>query len=48
MVTAKIYFTVNDIHREKHAYMKLQCLKNSMNMDIWVVGTSDQFYIRGS
>ena len=28
--------------------MKLQCLKNSTNMDIWIVGTSDQLCIRGS
>ena len=48
MVTAKICLSVRDIHRGKHVQMKLQCLKNSMNMDIWVVGTSNQLSIRVS
>ena len=33
---------------KKHVQMKLQCLKNSINMDIWVVGTSNHLSIRGS
>ena len=49
IVTAKIRFSIKDIHRQKkHAQMKLQCLKNSMNMGIKVVGISSQLSIRGS
>ena len=41
-------FSVKDTHKEKHAQMKTPVLTNSMNMDILVVWTSNQLFIRGS
>ena len=37
-----------DTHREKAPSNKTPALKNSTNMGIWVIGTSNQFFIRGS
>ena len=37
-----------DTHREKTPLNKTQSLAKSMNIDIWVVGTSNQPFIRGS
>ena len=41
--------SVMDPHREKTPSNKTQAFPQSMNMDIWVVGsTSNQLFIRGS
>ena len=37
-----------DTHREKAPSNKTLALTKSRNMDIWVVGTSNQLFIRGS
>ena len=37
---------INDAHREKAPSNKISALTKSMNMDIWVAGTSDQLFIR--
>ena len=37
-----------DTHREKAPSNKTPALTKSMNMDIWVVGTSNQLFKRGS
>ena len=57
-ITRKVYFlkenvrnllkTVKDTHREKAPSNKTPALTKSTNMGIWVVGTSNQFFIRGS
>ena len=39
---------LKDTHREKVPANKIATLSKSTNMDIWVVGTSNQFFIRGS
>ena len=39
---------IMDTHREKAPCSKTQVLKGSVNMDIWVVGTLNQLFIRGS
>ena len=39
---------VKDTHREKVPPNKTPALKKSMNMDIWMVDTSNQPFIRGS
>ena len=39
---------VKDTHREKAPSNKTLALTKSTNMDIWVVGTSNQLFIRGS
>ena len=41
-------YTYKDTHREKASSNKTSTLSKSMNMDIWVVGTSKQLFIRGS
>ena len=49
MVGAKICFSVQDTHRKKILSNETPALTNSMNMNIWVVGTLNQlFNIRGS
>ena len=48
MVAAKICFFVKDTHREKTCSNETPVLTNSMNVDIWFAGTSNQLYIRGS
>ena len=40
-------FTFNDTHREKSLSNKTATLAKSMNMDIWVVGTPKQLFVRG-
>ena len=42
-----IYF-IKDTHREKAPWKRLQSFTESMNMDIWIVGTSKQLFLRGS
>ena len=37
-----------DTHRKMYRQIKLQRLKESTNMDVWVVGTLNQLFIRGS
>ena len=37
-----------DTHREKAPSNKTPALTKSTNMDIWVVGTSNQLFVRGS
>ena len=39
---------LKDTHREKAQSNKTPALKKSTNIDIWVVGTSNQLLIRGS
>ena len=41
------YF-LKDTHREIEPLNKTPAFTKSMNMDIWVVGTSNQLFIRGS
>ena len=41
-------FCLKDTHREKAPSNKTPALYKSMNMDIWVVGTSNQLFIRDS
>ena len=38
-------FIFKDTHREKAASNKTPALTESMNMDIWVVGISNQLFI---
>ena len=37
-----------DTHRKQAPRNKTPTLTKSMNMDIWVVGTSNQLFIQGS
>ena len=37
-----------DTYREKVPSNKTQALTKGMNMEIWLVGTSDQLFLRGS
>ena len=39
---------LKDTHREKAPSNKTPALTKSMNMDIWVFGTSNQLFTRGS
>ena len=39
---------LKDTHGEKALSNKASTLTKSMNMDIWVVGISNQLFIRGS
>ena len=39
---------IKNTHREKAPSNKTPGLTESMNMGIWVVGTSNQFFIKGS
>ena len=39
---------LKDTHREKPPSNKIPVLTKSMNMDIWVVGTSNQFFLKSS
>ena len=44
----KITSHLKDTHREKARSNKTPALTESTNMDIWVVGTSNQIFIRSS
>ena len=44
----KDYSFLKDTHREKSPSNKTPMRSKSINMDIWVVGTSNQLFIRGS
>ena len=39
---------IKDTHREKAPSSKTPTLSKSMNMDVWVVGTSSELFIRDS
>ena len=39
---------IKDTHKEKAPLKKTSALTKTMNMDIWVVGTSNQPFIKGS
>ena len=39
---------IKDTHREKAASNKTPVRTKNMNMDIWIVGTSNQHFRRGS
>ena len=39
---------MKDTHREKAPSSGTPAYAKSMNIDIWVFGTSDQLFIRGS
>ena len=43
-----MYFCVEDTHWERLPSNKISVLMKSMNMDIWVVGTSNQLLRRNS
>ena len=45
---AIIVTKIKDAHREKAPSNKTPVLTKSTNMAIWVVGVSDQLFIRGS
>ena len=47
-VHKKYFFVVKDTHWEKAQSNKTPALTESMNMDVWVVGTKDKLFIRGS
>ena len=46
--TREISYLFNDTHREKGPSDKTPALTESTNMGIWVVGTTNQLFIRGS
>ena len=39
---------INDTHREKAPSNKTPALTKTANMGIWIVGTTNQLFIRGS
>ena len=43
-----IFSNVDDTHWEKAPWNKPPAIAKSMNMGIWVVGTSNQLFLRGS
>ena len=45
---ASLSICFRNTHREKAPSNKTLELTESVNMDIWVVGTSNQLFIRGS
>ena len=44
----KDYSFLKDTHMEKSPSKKTTRRSKSINMDIWVVGTSNQLFMRGS
>ena len=40
--------TIKDTQKEKTPPKKTQALTKNMNIDIWIVGTLSQLFIRGS
>ena len=40
--------SIKDAHREKAPSYKTPALRKSTNMGVWVVGTLNQLFIRGS
>ena len=45
---SSLFSFLKDTHREKAPSNKTPTLSKNMNIDIWVVGTSNQLFIRGS
>ena len=48
MSVMELYAVLKDTHREKVPSKKTSTLSKGMNMDIWVDGTSNQLFMRGS
>ena len=46
--TANAEADTKDTYRERASSNKTRTLSKSINMNIWVVGTSNQLFIRGS
>ena len=46
--TVRPSYSFKDIHVEKTSSIKNQALTKSMNMNIWIIGTSNQLLVRGS
>ena len=44
----RIFAYFKDTHKEKAPSNKTPALTKSMNLNIWVVGTSNQLFMRGS
>ena len=42
------FIELKDAHRENVHTNETPVLTESMNMNVWVVGTSNQFFLRGS
>ena len=42
------FYHFKDAHREEATSNNISSLSKIMNMDIWVVGTSNQLFIQGS
>ena len=42
------FLVIRDTHKEKEPSNKTPALMKSTNKDMWVVGTSNQLYTRGS
>ena len=45
---SKGLFLCSGTHREKTRSNEISVLRDSMNMAIWVAGTANQLFIRGS
>ena len=41
-------YPIKDTQREKSPSSKISAFTKNINMDIWVVGTSKQLFLRGS
>ena len=48
IVLIHIQLLIKDIHREKAPSNETPAFTKSTNMDIWIVGTTNQLFIRGS
>ena len=42
------FFILRTLNGKKYPQAKLQRLQQGMNMDIWIVGISNHFFMRGS
>ena len=47
-IKIKAFHLVKDTHREKAPSNKSAALTKSTNMDIWVISTSNQLFVRGT
>ena len=49
LTLSKVRFSkFKDTHTENAPWNKTQALTKSMNVGIWVIGTSNQLFVRGS
>ena len=48
MLIKEEFDTFKDTHREKKSSNKIQGLTKSINMDIWIIATLNQLFMRGS